>query len=161
MLRDRVTDKHKGFAYVEMNDLESIPNCILFNNVVPDFQKFPILVKASEAEKNFLAKASSQAIRDDRKDGNSVYQPQKRPQKLTVGEDGDARVYIGNIHVSINESTLKSVLEPFGEVDDIRLHRDDLGNSKGFAFVKFRRPQSAKICMSSLGGVELIGRPLK
>ena len=50
-----MTGKHKGFAYVEMRDLESIENCLLFNNVVPDFQKFKIMVKASEAEKNFLA----------------------------------------------------------------------------------------------------------
>ena len=56
MLRDKLTGLHKGFAYVEMTELESIPNCLLFNNVVPDFQKFPILVKASEAEKNFLFK---------------------------------------------------------------------------------------------------------
>ena len=56
MLRDKLTGLHKGFAYVEMTELESIPNCLLFNNVVPDFQKFPILVKSSEAEKNFLFK---------------------------------------------------------------------------------------------------------
>jgi len=49
MIRDKHTGKHKGFGYVEMADLESIPSCLLFNNVVPDFQKFPILVKASEA----------------------------------------------------------------------------------------------------------------
>ncbi len=62
MLRDKVSGQHKGFAYVEMDSLEDIPSCLLFNNVVPDFQKFPILVKASEAEKNFLAKKDSAAI---------------------------------------------------------------------------------------------------
>lgn len=49
MIRDKHTGKHKGFGYVEMMELESIPSCLLLNNVVPDFQKFPILVKASEA----------------------------------------------------------------------------------------------------------------
>lgn len=56
MIRDKHSGVHKGFGYVEMADLDTIPNCLLFHNVVPDFQKFPILVKASEAEKNFLAK---------------------------------------------------------------------------------------------------------
>ena len=56
MIRDKATGRHKGFAYVEMADVDTIPDCLLFNNVVPDFQKFPILVKASEAEKNFNAK---------------------------------------------------------------------------------------------------------
>ena len=61
MLRDKGTGRHKGFGYVEMAELESIPNCLLLNNVVPNFQKYPILVKASEAEKNFLAKKESSA----------------------------------------------------------------------------------------------------
>lgn len=29
------------------------------NDRVPDFQKFPVMVKASEAEKNYLAKQAS------------------------------------------------------------------------------------------------------
>ena len=29
---------------------------LMLNGIPPDFQKFPILIKASEAEKNFLAK---------------------------------------------------------------------------------------------------------
>jgi RNA recognition motif-containing protein len=35
MLRDRHTGKHKGFSYVEMSHLDDVPNCLLFNNVVP------------------------------------------------------------------------------------------------------------------------------
>jgi RNA recognition motif-containing protein len=45
MIRDKHTGRHKGIGYVEMADLEDIPNCLLFNNCVPDFQKFPILGK--------------------------------------------------------------------------------------------------------------------
>ena len=39
MIRDKHTGKHKGIGYVEMADLEDVPNCLLFNNVVPEFQK--------------------------------------------------------------------------------------------------------------------------
>ena len=56
MLRDKATNRHRGFAYVEMKDLDAVPTVLQFNNAVPDFQKFPIMVKASEAEKNYLAK---------------------------------------------------------------------------------------------------------
>lgn len=142
MLRDKFTGAHKGFAYVEMEDLEHIPNCLLFNNVVPDFQKFPILVKASEAEKNFLAKKDPFNIK------NEIIGP-------------DTRIYVGNIHVSLDESALKAALDQFGPTESIKLHRDHLGNSKGFAFVKFLKAESAQLAMATLPGIELMGRPLK
>ena len=82
MIRDKHSGRHKGFAYVEMADLEDVPNTLVFNNVVPDFQKFPILVKASEAEKNFVA----------RKDPVVA-------TKEGVKSGPDCRLYIGNIHV--------------------------------------------------------------
>jgi hypothetical protein len=36
--------------------VQVIPNVLMMNNQVPDFQKFPIAVAASQAEKNYLAK---------------------------------------------------------------------------------------------------------
>jgi RNA-binding protein 39 len=144
MLRDRITDAHKGFAYVEMAELDAIPNCLLFNNVVPDFQKFPILVKPSEAEKNIIAKKDPFII------------------KNVIEQAGpDTRIYLGNIHVGLDENALKAVLDQFGPVETVKLHRDHLGNSKGFAFVKFLRAESANLAMSTLPGFELAGRPLK
>lgn len=52
----------QGFAYVEMKSLESLPLVLQLNDRVPDFQKFPVMVKASEAEKNYLAKQASLRI---------------------------------------------------------------------------------------------------
>lgn len=151
MIRDKNTGAHKGFAYVEMADLESIPNCLLFNNVVPDFQKFPILVKASEAEKNFLAKKDP---------FSTTYQPDASILAQTsAGED--ARLYIGNVHISVDESVLRTLLEQFGPTESVKLHKDHLGNSKGFAFVKYLRAESASKASAALAGQEFMGRPLK
>eukprot|EP01036_Dinobryon_divergens_P053945 gene53945-72088_t len=36
MIRDKFTGRHKGFAYVEMADLEKIPTCLMLNACVPD-----------------------------------------------------------------------------------------------------------------------------
>lgn len=44
---------------MEMKSLESVPVVLQLNDRVPDFQKFPVMVKASEAEKNYLAKQAS------------------------------------------------------------------------------------------------------
>lgn len=73
----------------------------------------------------------------------------------------DSRVYVGNIHVSIDEAAIRPLLEQFGPVEHIKLHRDHLGNSKGFAFVKYASMEGATACMLSLGGTEVAGRPLK
>lgn len=137
MLRDKISGHHKGFGYVEMGDLDTIPNCLLFNNVVPDFQKFPILVKASEAEKNFQAK------------------------KEAIGDGPDTRIYVGNIHISLDDMSLQAIVEQFGPVESCKIHRDHLGNSKGFAFVKFAKYESTQMAMQALGGLEVAGRPLK
>lgn len=152
MIRDKNSGRHKGFAYVEMLDLEAIPNCLLFNNVVPDFQKFPILVKASEAEKNFNAKKETVS---------SVKSGDVKERTGVMGGDPDCRLYIGNIHVNINEIALKTVLEQFGPTENVNLHRDEMGTSKGFAFIRFTSPESALLALNNLAGVELAGRALK
>jgi RNA-binding protein 39 len=141
MIRDKYTNKHKGFAYVEMAQLEDVPNCLVFNNVVPNFQKFPIAVKASEAEKNFVAKKESAA---------------------GVNEQGpDCRIYVGNIHVSVSELMLRELLEQYGEVESVVIHKDETGSSKGYAFARFRTFESATKAMRELGGQSLMGRQLK
>lgn len=142
MIRDKFTGKHKGFAYVEMAELESIPNCLLLNGIVPDFQKFPILVKASEAEKNFVA----------RKENPSIYEEP---------EAKDTRLYIGNLHVNITEEDLKVVLKPFGAIESIHITRDEVGTSKGYGFVRFARSDDAHRARSKLSGLELAGRTIK
>jgi RNA-binding protein 39 len=122
-----------------MGDLDAIPNCLLLNNIVPDFQKFPILVKASEAEKNFVAKKET-----------PLYDPV-----------GDSRLYIGNLHMNVTEGELRTVLSQYGQVDMVSIHRDELGVSKGYSFCKFAFPDHASQAMSKLSGFELMGKPLK
>lgn len=75
-------------------------------------------MKPSEAEKNFVAKKD----------------PVTSLSKDKV--DPDSRLYVGNIHVSITDIVLRSILEQFGQLETITLHRDELGNSKGFAFAR-------------------------
>jgi RNA-binding protein 39 len=144
----------QGFAYVEMKELGDIPNCLLFNNCVPDFQKFPILVKGSEAEKNVAGKKELVA---------SIGHVDSNPTSGTATGVGgpDARLYIGNIHTAIDEGAMQAVLEPFGILESIKLHRDEGGVSKGFAFIRFMTAESAANCLRSLAGVELVGRALK
>ena len=150
MIRDKYTGRHKGFCYVEMAELESIPNCLLLNGIPPDFQKFPILVKASEAEKNFLAR------KDPTPNTSTVASGRSRREDVK-----DSRIYIGNLHVNISEDDLEAVLSQFGRVESVHINRDEVGTSKGFAFGKFSRGEDAATAISKLSGLELAGRAIK
>jgi len=50
MLRDRHSNKHKGYAYIEFVNLDDIVNAVGCSGKIPNWQSFPILVKPSEAE---------------------------------------------------------------------------------------------------------------
>jgi len=55
LLRDRRNARnHKGCAYVEVGRIEDVAAAVAVSGQPPDFQRFPILVKASEAEKNHI-----------------------------------------------------------------------------------------------------------
>ena len=138
MIRDKYTNRHKGFAYVEMADLESVPMILMLNGTLPDFQRFPILVKASEAEKNFLAKQETQAAQ--RRDA-SDYEAQPR-RKLAVG----------NLHAKITEADLETVLAPFGEVEEVEVTS---GPHTGKATVTFVHANDAQKAFSKIAGIEL------
>jgi RNA-binding protein 39 len=153
MIRDKYTNRHKGFAYVEMKKLDAIPLVLMLNNLVPDFQKFPILIKASEAEKNFLAKEDAAAGIKKGHDGMPISDPGVKD-----------KVYVGNLPPQIGEDDLKTVLAAFGPIDSAKVHRDDkTGLSKGFAFVKFSSADDAGNCVSKMEaeGLELMGRTLR
>lgn len=147
MIRDKFTGKHKGFAYVEMADLETIPICLQLNGIPPDFQKFPILVKASEAEKNFLAKKEPVVT-------NIAVEKQLLP-------GADCKIYVGNLHVNISEQDLMTVLSRFGNVESVNLQRDEVQISKGYAFVRYSKAEEATRALNELAGLELAGKTIK
>jgi len=47
------------------------------------------------------------------------------------------RLYVGSLHFNLTEQDIKQVFEPFGELENVDLHRDPAnGRSKGYAFVQ-------------------------
>lgn len=62
LIRDRRnTRNHKGCAYVEIGRIEDVSKALAVSGQPPDFQRFPILVKPSEADKNYIHPNSSGA----------------------------------------------------------------------------------------------------
>jgi len=144
MIRDR-KGRHKGFAYVEMDDLEDVPKVLMLHEVVPDFQKFSIVVKASEAEKNFVAKREAD---EAKKTGGG----NKRDRR---------RLYVGNLNSTIADADLLRLFAPFGDVESALVQRNEVGVSRGHAFVTFKEAKTAELALEGMNGVDVLGQPLR
>jgi len=71
------------------------------------------------------------------------------------------KLYVGNLAYSQNDSTLRALFEPFGNVESARVIQDrDSGSSKGFGFVEMADSDGQK-AMGALNGREQDGRALK
>jgi RNA recognition motif-containing protein len=71
------------------------------------------------------------------------------------------KLYVGNLAYSVNDTTLRSLFEPFGNVESARVISDrDTGSSKGFGFVEMADADAQK-AMGALNGREVDGRALR
>ncbi len=71
------------------------------------------------------------------------------------------KLYVGNLSYSVNDSTLKELFQPFGNIESARVISDrDSGQSKGFGFVEMADADAQK-AMSALNGRDQDGRALK
>jgi len=147
MLRDKHTGKHKGFAYVEMADLEDIPSVLEVNECIPDFQNFAILVRPSEAEKNYAAANPGISTGFSAAAGGGG-------AGAAVGKD-PSKVFIGNIHPVIDHESLYNILVFYGPVESVKLIQAEPGKSASFAFVHFQTPSGAKAAIASLNGFNI------
>jgi RNA recognition motif-containing protein len=71
------------------------------------------------------------------------------------------KLYVGNLAYSVNDTTLRGLFEPFGNVESARVISDrDTGSSKGFGFVEMADADAQK-AMGALNGREVDGRALR
>jgi RNA recognition motif-containing protein len=70
-------------------------------------------------------------------------------------------IFVGNLDFSATESSLRSLFEPYGNVERVNLVTDrDTGRSRGFAFVEMTDSAEADRAIAALNGTELDGRAL-
>jgi len=140
IITDAKTRRSKGIAYVEFEEVESVPLALGLGG-----QKLlgvPIVVQPTLAERNRAASVNN-------------------PETPKAGS-GPMRLYVGSLHFNITEEMLKSIFEPFGKIDVIQLIMDtETQRSKGYGFVTFHNSDDAKKALEQLNGFELAGRPMK
>lgn len=138
MISDKNSRRPKGIAYVEFRELESVHKALNLNG--QRIEGIPIVIQPSMAEKNRMAEAAARFA---------------QPSAFK-------RVYVGSLHFNINEAMLKAIFEPFGTIDSVTLIRDsETQRSKGYGFIEYCNPESAKRAMEQMNGFELAGRPIK
>ena len=104
-------------GYVEFKSEDAIPAALEMTG--QKLLNIPIIVQLTEADKNRQPKNTGNG------EGNS--NPNAPPQ---------TRLYVGNIHFSIDEGDFESIFDPFGEIEGFALQRDDSGRSRGFGFIQ-------------------------
>ncbi|OJI97125.1 hypothetical protein ASPVEDRAFT_183454 [Aspergillus versicolor CBS 583.65] len=140
IVKDRVSGRSKGVGYVEFKDESSVAPAIQLTG--QKLLGIPIIAQLTEAEKN------RQARNTETSSSNKHSAPFHR-------------LYVGNIHFSIDESDLQSVFEPFGELEFVQLQKDETGRSRGYGFVQFRDPNQAREALEKMNGYDLGGRAIR
>src|SRR5581483_10258919 len=70
-------------------------------------------------------------------------------------------IFVGNLDFSATESAVRSLFEPYGQVDRVNLVTDrDTGRSRGFAFVEMSDAGQADQAIAALNGAQVDGRAL-
>ena len=178
LLRDRRTGQHKGSAYAELKRMIDVKKVLDLSGQAPTFQRFPILIKESEAERNLVPSAVSIAPLTNMVIPNipaaginpallatMQQQLQKQAMKIKLPPLKDAngqliqsqKVYVGNLEVNVvTAQHLQLLFAPFGTLTEVQLQ-----NGKGFAFLQFYDPKEAALAIQTMAGQILAGRPMK
>ena len=115
IITDAKTRRSKGIAYVEFEDVESVPLALGLGG--QKLLNVPIVVQPTLAERNRAANMNN-------------------PDQGTKPGSGPMRLYVGSLHFNITEEMLRGIFEPFGKIDVIQLIIDsETGRSKGYGFV--------------------------
>lgn len=71
------------------------------------------------------------------------------------------RIYVGNLSFNTDEQRLQELFEPLGQVDSVRLIRDQAtGQSRGFGFVEMTDAGQGQAACQALDQREFEGRRL-
>jgi RNA-binding protein 39 len=115
IVKDRVSNRSKGVGYVEFKSEESVEKALQLTG--QKLLGIPIIAQLTEAEKNRQA---------------------RNTEGVATLSNGIPfhRLYVGNIHFSITEDDLRTIFEPFGNLEFCQLQKEEQGRSKGYGFVQ-------------------------
>jgi len=70
-------------------------------------------------------------------------------------------IFVGNLSFNTNEDELRTLFEPFGQVDRVSIMTDrDTGRSRGFGFVEMASNEDGEKAITALNGSQVGGRTI-
>lgn len=152
IIKDPRTGKSKGIAYIEFYGLDSVNRAIALSGKEVDGCK--VKIQPSQAEKNRAAAAAKQ-----------LKQAKAALDQAHMPSSGSMRIFVSGLTdqlADIEEKDLKDLFAPFGDIERIELHRDDItGKSKGYAFILFRNAGDAKRAILEMNNFIVNGKQIK
>jgi len=136
-----------------------VQKAVALSGQPPDFQRFPVLVKASEAERNYLVPNSSATLTASQLGMNVKSGPIVGPNgKLMESQ----KVYVGSLDPSVTQEHLFVLFRQFGQLEKVAIQMEpSTGISKGFAFLSFHDPKEANLAIQTMSNQVLAGRHMK
>ncbi|KAL5022515.1 hypothetical protein ScPMuIL_001670 [Solemya velum] len=137
---DPITNKHKGFAFIEYEIPEAAQLALeQMNGVMIGGRNIKV--------------------------GRPSNMPQAQPiiEQLAQEAKDHNRIYVASIHQDLTENDIKSVFEAFGRIKVCQLELDPSrpGKHKGYGFLEFESPQAGHDAVSSMNLFDLGGQYLR
>ncbi|KAL8564371.1 hypothetical protein ACOMHN_057393 [Nucella lapillus] len=137
---DPITNKHKGFAFIEYE--------------VPEAAQL-----ALEQMNGVMIGGRNIKV------GRPSNMPQAQPiiEQLAIEATHYFRVYVASIHLDLAENDIQSVFEAFGKIKDCKLAPDPTrpGKHKGYGFIEYDTHQSQLDAVTSMNLFDLGGQYLR
>ncbi|XP_054717868.1 poly(U)-binding-splicing factor PUF60-like isoform X1 [Uloborus diversus] len=136
---DPVTQKHKGFAFVEYELPEAAQLALdQMNGVMIGGRNIKV--------------------------GRPSNMPQAAPIIEQIMEEAKTynRIYVASVHQDLTETDIQSVFEAFGKIKMCKLQSGGIpGKHKGYGFIEYENYQSAQDAISSMNLFDLGGQYLR
>ncbi|CAF0863667.1 unnamed protein product [Didymodactylos carnosus] len=136
---DPVTNRHKGFAFLEYELPEAAQLAIeQMNGVILGGRNIKV--------------------------GRPSNMPQAQPiiDQLTEEAKNYNRIYVASIHAELTEPDIQSVFEAFGKIRTAALAKDpQTGKHKGYGFIEYDSIQAAQDAINSMNLFDLGGQYLR
>ncbi|KAL0914688.1 hypothetical protein M5K25_015056 [Dendrobium thyrsiflorum] len=69
-------------------------------------------------------------------------------------------LYMNNLDQDITEELIELKFSEYGKIFNVKIAKDEAGNSRGFGFVNFENPEGAKKAMEAMNGLQLGSKKL-
>lgn len=144
---------------MELGSIEDVNKAVNASGQPPDFQRFPLLVKPSESEKNYVSQGASSVL-------TATMMGKPATAKPILSEDGKMieaqKVYVGGLDPVISEEHIFALFSHFGQLEKVTMQVDPTtSSSRGYAFLSFRDPKEAFLAIQTMNNQMLAGRSIK